>query len=143
MTITLKVNMMTRQMNTFSSSILWALSVDILHSCNSGPSKFNFMGSLFELCSGLWNTHLHTKDDTCNPILMGFFMAAHGWRSKKTPFPKICLTYPTMMKVGRVIHYLGKIWKIYKSHDTPIEFCWYQYFLTGNQQLMLYQEIQI
>ena len=35
-----------------------------------------------------------------------------------SPLPKICLTYPTMMKLGTVIPYLKKIQKIYESHDT-------------------------
>ena len=36
---------------------------------------------------------------------------------------QICLTYPTMMKLGPVIAYLKKTQKIYKSHDTALEFC--------------------
>ena len=39
--------------------------------------------------------------------------------------PKICHTYSTMMKLGTVVPYLKKIQKIYKSCDTPHEFCWY------------------
>ena len=54
---------------------------------------------------------------------MGFFGAAHGWGAKKAPLPKICYTYPTMMKLGTVIPYLKKMQKIYKSSDTPLEFC--------------------
>ena len=77
---------------------------------------------------------------------MGIFGAAHGWGGggvKKTPLPKICLRYPTMMKPGTVIPYLNKIQKIYESRDTPSEFYWHQHFFTGNQQIFLYQEIQI
>ena len=51
---------------------------------------------------------------------MGFFGAAHGWG--RLPFwpslPKIFHTYPTMMKLGKVIPYLSKTQKIYKSRDT-------------------------
>ena len=58
---------------------------------------------------------------------MGFFGAAHGWGEwggdKKAPLPKICHTYPTMMKLGTVIPYPKKIQKIYESRDTPLEFC--------------------
>ena len=34
---------------------------------------------------------------------MGFFGDAHGceWKTKRPPIPKICQTYPTMMKLGR------------------------------------------
>ena len=34
--------------------------------------------------------------------------------------PKICYTYPTMQKLGKVIHYLKKDPKKYKSCDTPL-----------------------
>ena len=69
---------------------------------------------------------------TClNPIQDGPFrgcsrmMGVKGWRGRvKSPsFPKICHTYPTMIKLGTFIPYLKKIQKIYKSCDTPIEFC--------------------
>ena len=48
---------------------------------------------------------------------MGFFRAAHGWRgvggggAKWLPLPKICITYPTMIKLGTVLTYLKKIQK--------------------------------
>ena len=78
---------------------------------------------------------------------MGFFVAAHKWGQKgegqKDPLPKICHTYPTMMKLCTVIHYLKKIQKVYDSRDTPLEFWLHQHFFTGNQQILLYQEIQI
>ena len=66
-----------------------------------------------------------------------------GESKKALPLPKICHTYPTMMKLGTVIPYLKKIQKIYESRDTPLEFYWHQHFFTGNQQILLYQEIQI
>ena len=55
---------------------------------------------------------------------MGFFGAAHGYpicgqgRGKRPSFPKICDTYPTMMKLGTLIPYLKKIQEIHKSPDT-------------------------
>ena len=48
---------------------------------------------------------------------MGFFGVALGWVGeggvKKAPFPKICLTYPTVtvIKVSTIIPYLKKIKK--------------------------------
>ena len=55
---------------------------------------------------------------------MGLLGAAHGWEwVSKRPRPKICHTYPTMMKLGTVIPYPKKIQKIYESRDTPLEFC--------------------
>ena len=39
----------------------------------------------------------------------------------KSPLPKICDTYSTMMKLGTVIPYLKKIPKVYESRDTPLE----------------------
>ena len=74
---------------------------------------------------------------------MGLFGAAHGWgRSKKAPLPKISHTLSTMMKLGS--YTLPKENpKIYKSHDTSLEICWFQHLFTGNEQLLLYQEIQL
>ena len=56
---------------------------------------------------------------------MAFFGAARGWGvgGQKGPVPKICQTYPTMIKLGTVISYLKKIQKMYESRDTPLEFC--------------------
>ena len=55
---------------------------------------------------------------------MGSFGAAHGWGggggAKKPPFPKICYTYPTMMKLGTVVLCPKKIQKIYESRDTSL-----------------------
>ena len=62
---------------------------------------------------------------------------------KKSPFPKICHTYPTMMKLGTVIPYLRKTQKLYKSRDTSLEFCRRQHFFTRNRQTLLHQEIQV
>ena len=73
---------------------------------------------------------------------MGLLGAAHGWEAKKVSLPKICHTYPTMMKFGTVIPYLNKILRIYKSRDTPLVFCWHQHLFTGNQKLLFYHEIQ-
>ena len=63
---------------------------------------------------------------------MGFFVAAQGYGGgrgggrglggERLPLPKICPTYPTMMKLGTVIPYLNKIHKTYESRDTPPEF---------------------
>ena len=76
---------------------------------------------------------------------MGILGAAHGWGggAKKAPLPKICHTYPTMIKLGKVIPDLKKIQKIYESRDTLPGFCLHQHFFTGNQKILLYQEIQI
>ena len=81
-----------------------------------------------------------------NPIQDGHFrdcLWMGGGRQKAPPLPKICHTYPTMMKLGTVTPYLKKIQKIYISRDTSPEFCWHQHFFTENQQILLYQEIQI
>ena len=37
-----------------------------------------------------------------------------------TSLPKICQTYPAMMKPGRAIRYLKKVQKIYETRDTPL-----------------------
>ena len=43
--------------------------------------------------------------------------------TKKGPLPKICHTYPAMIKLGTGIPCLKKIQKMYESRDTPLEFC--------------------
>ena len=90
--------------------------------------------------------------DILNPIQEGTFRGysqmnekgggGRGWGTKGLP-PKIFHTYPTVMKLGIVIPYLKKTKTMYESRDTPLEFCWHQCFFTGNQQILLYQEIQI
>ena len=42
---------------------------------------------------------------------IGYFGAAHGEGQKDLPLPKICHTYPKMIKLGTVIPYLKKIQK--------------------------------
>ena len=64
---------------------------------------------------------------------MDIFGAAHGWGwepKKGLPLPKICHTYPTMMKLDTVVPYLKKIQKMYESRDKPAYFCWHQHFST-------------
>ena len=83
--------------------------------------------------STAWNSE--TNIFSVNHIQVGSLRAAHGLGCKNARLPKICYTYPTMMKLSTVIPYLKKIQIIYKSCDTPIKFHWHQYFLTKNQQL--------
>ena len=44
-------------------------------------------------------------------------MGGGGEGETPTPFPKICHTYPTIMKLGTVIPYPKKIKKIHESAD--------------------------
>ena len=83
-----------------------------------------------------------------NPIQDGHFKGCSllrgrrgggGGEAKRPPhLPKICHTYfwysYTLPKEDP---------KIYESRYTPHEFCWHQHFFIGNQQILLYQEIQI
>ena len=68
-------------------------------------------------------SNIHNK--VCfNPIRDGLFQGcARMGGGKKAPLPKICHTYPTIMKLGTVISYLKKILKVYESRDTPLGFC--------------------
>ena len=83
-----------------------------------------------------------------NAFLIFYFYS--GWafsgllmdRGKKNSLPKICHTYPTMMKPSIVIFYLKKIQKISESPDTILTFWWHPHFFTGNQ-ILICQEIQI
>ena len=81
-----------------------------------------------------------------NPIQDGHFRGCSRMgRGQKKPssLPKICHTYPTIMKIGTVMPYLKKMQKIYGTRDIRLDFCWQQHFFTGNRQMLLYQEIQI
>ena len=64
---------------------------------------------------------------TMNPIqdglFWGFSWMEWGGGGEKVHLPKICHTYPAMMKVDTVIPHLKNIQKIYESRDTPLEFC--------------------
>ena len=76
---------------------------------------------------------------------IGLSGAAHGcWvgRGKRAFLPKICHTYPTMMKFSTVIPYINKIKKTSIMCHT-LTFCWHHHFFTGNQQHLLYQKIQM
>ena len=75
----------------------------------------------------MYNTYKQTKLFPFNPIQDGLFRGCSGIGGVKKvpPLPKICHTYPTMMKLGAAIPYLKKIQKIYKSRVTPLEFCRY------------------
>ena len=90
-----------------------------------------------------WNAH-ESGNVSFNLFRMGLFGAAQGWGvPKRPPIPKTYQTYPTMMKLVTVIPYLKKTPKIYESRDTRLDFCWNQHFFIKNQQILLYQEIQI
>ena len=46
--------------------------------------------------------------DSLTLFRMGFFRAGNGWEGgggggKKAPLPKICHTYPAIMKLGTVV----------------------------------------
>ena len=84
------------------------------------------------------------RNQNVNPIQDGLFRGCSRMEEGgRPPVHKICHTYATMMKLGTVIPYLKKVKKIYESRDTPLEFCRHQHFFTGNQQILLYQEMQI
>ena len=68
---------------------------------------------------------------------MGLFGAVHRkvGGAKRLPFPKICHTYPTMMKLDA---------QLYMNHVTqPVSFADINFFLREIRKLPLYQEMQI
>ena len=71
---------------------------------------------------------------------MGLFGAAHEWGWKKGSFPKICHTYPTMMKFDSCT--LPKDQKYVNHMTQPMSSADYHFF-TGNQCNFCYKEIQI
>ena len=78
-----------------------------------------------------------------NPIQDGRFLGC-SWMGGAKRFPSLkSVTYLAMMEPGTLKAYQKKIQKLYESRDTPPELCWHQHFFTGNQQILLYQKIQI
>ena len=59
-----------------------------------------------------------TIPDVVNPIRHERFLGCSRMGGgQKSPLPKICPTYPTMVKLGTFLPYLKKIQK-YKNHVT-------------------------
>ena len=59
-----------------------------------------------------------------NPIQDGPFRGCSRMgEGQKCPLPKICYTYPAMIKLEKVIPYLKETQKIYESRDTLLEVC--------------------
>ena len=83
--------------------------------------------------------------DLLNPIQDGLYGGSSwmGGQKGSLPLPKICHRYPTLMKLGTGMPYLKKIQKLNESRGILFEFCWHQHFFTENQQILLYQEMQI
>ena len=138
----------TPKMHKFSSSDSFPRLHPIVSSM--GTFNYNLPSFLCDLLSPLVSHYYSCKDtfsfvSQTNPIQDGLFWgySRMGWGQKGTPVPKICHTYPTMMKLGTVIPYPKKIQKIYESRDTFFEFCWHQHLFNGNQQILLYHDIQI
>ena len=61
-------------------------------------------------------------------------------RGQKIFLPTTFYTRPKMMNFDTVIPYLRKNQKTYKLRDTPLEFCWREYFFTRNQQLLFFKK---
>ena len=65
---------------------------------------------------------------TLNHIQDGLFrscsrMGGGGEGGQKAPLPKICHTFPKMMKIGTVTPNRKKIQQIFESSGAPFEFC--------------------
>ena len=83
--------------------ILWltgSLHKDFLNFCCSYMELYYFYSSIISILT---------------LFRMVLFWVAHGWRegSKKTPFPKMCHTYISIIIIGTVMPYLKKIRKVF------------------------------
>ena len=72
---------------------------------------------------------------------MGFFGAANGWGVGPPPKNPPHISYNDETWYSYTLPKENP--KMYKSRDTSFEFCWHQHFFTGNQQILLHQEIHI
>ena len=71
----------------------------------------------------------------------GLLTNGRGWQ--KSPPPENLLHISYNYETWLNCTYPKKIQKIFKSRYMPLEFCRHQHFFTVNQQILLYQEIQI
>ena len=86
---------------------------------------------------------LFNKVAGLNPTQDGPFRGFSRIGGESLPPPSFCTHILQWWNFGTVTLYLKKIQKIYESRDAPLEFCRHQHFFTLNQQISLYQEIQI
>ena len=73
----------------------------------------------------------------------GLLTDGEGRGAKRLPLPKIPHKYPAMIKLGTVIPYLKKIQTIYESRTHPLSSVAISIFFNGNQEILLYQKMQI
>ena len=64
-------------------------------------------------------------NNNLNPVQDGLSRGCSqiGRAKSPLPLPKICHTYPTVMKLGTIMAYPKKIQKIYELRDTHLQFC--------------------
>ena len=96
---------------------LWILSInDVLILSLFLAMYFTILGKIF------WPSILIIFYYLVNPIQDGLFRncSRMGGGLFAHPLPKICRTYPAMMKLGTVIPYLRKTQKMYKSRETTL-----------------------
>ena len=131
-----------------------ALSLLVASKCGYSFSfsfRFTWISSIIWLDT--WLNSFNVFNSYINPIQDELFQGCSRMRGGFLPtLPKICHTYPTMMKLGRVIPYPRRTQTIYKSRDTSLDtsldtshatVSWRQHFFTRNQQIWLHQETQI
>ena len=73
---------------------------------------------------------------------MGFWRGCSQMAGAKSPLPKICHTYPTMMKLGTVIPYLRRIKKKMNHMTQPLSSSEINIF-SPKIKILFYQEIQM
>ena len=106
---------------------MWA-KFHLCGTCVTGFRKYLWAAPKWIILNRVRNSCTECKFFTVsiiNPIQDELFQGCSrigGGGQKCPPLPKICHTYPAMMKLGTVIPYPKKTQKMYKSRDTPLEF---------------------
>ena len=78
-----------------------------------------------ERCRYDWvRNHIFMRwlDNYLSPIQYGSFRGCSRMGGQNLLL-KVCHAYPTVMRLSKVMPYLKNIQNIYKSRDTPLEFC--------------------
>ena len=80
-----------------------------------------------------------------NPIQDGLFRGCSRMGGgKKAPTSLKSVTHMLQWWNLAQLYLTQRRSKKYMNHVThPLEFCWHQHFFTANQQILLYQEVQI
>ena len=91
--------------------------------CDFSDAYIVFKGTITAEQNTKGNNDGHNKPFASKPIQGGPFRDCSRTGSSQKGLPKICYTFPILMKLGTVIPYLRKIQKLHIARDTALDLC--------------------